>query len=162
MAREKGIVLKLEENKAQVGIQDAGGFCQTCTARLVCHSGASSAMRVVEIPRAPWMREGQEVFLHIPESIPVLASLIVFGLPIVFSVLGAFVGYLLNPQLSWSAPLGLVSGLGLSGLTIIGFNKIALKRGWFLPRALPPHSYHSFLEQYPGGETPANNERSLS
>ncbi len=116
--QDKGQVTAIAGDIISVEVVRGGG-CDSCSLHGICFSKNTPAVFKIasELP----LQVGDEVELHISAEGKVLASLLVFGLPVLFLVLGFL---LANQFLAELPSIGLAFlAMGLSFFIIRCFNK---------------------------------------
>lgn len=115
MIRETGRVVALKDDKAWVQTIRAS-VCESCSARSGCgqrvlaraSGGRASQVLVTNHLNA---RVGDEVTVAVSESALILASLLVYALPLGLMILGAVTGQQWLPQQDAGAIVGAIAGL---------------------------------------------------
>jgi len=120
---ETGVVIDASETRAWVRLEP-GGDCSACASSSACRREAdASGRRVVEAINPLGVRTGQRVVLHMEGTGIVKASLLMYALPLLLLLLGAFLGKTLgggeNPSDTRAALFGL-------GFMVAGFLGIRL------------------------------------
>ena len=148
MVTEKGVIEKISHQRALVRIQKSSS-CATCESRGACQMHGSKEM-LVEVKNDLRAREGDCVELSIPTRSLLRISLLVYLLPVLALILGAYAGG------EWAASRGvpptLPSIVGGVLTTAISFYALRLfdasvgRKAEYLPRmtrivisASPPH-----------------------
>lgn len=120
-----------ETAKVQMNTQAA---CDSCGAAAVCHPSLGEKP-LVEITNDIGARVGDVVLLETDSGSRIIASLLMFGLPILFIILGALWGN----QVSEGADgmvAGAVAGLAFSFLILRWISKHLKNKVRFKPRAV--------------------------
>ena len=120
MATEEGIVTKIESTTTAWVKTTKSGACESCSARSSCHSmGGSNEMEVEAINRAG-AHVGQKVVLSFDTSPLLKATFMLYVLPIIAMIVGAFVGQNLAPNFTLNTSfLSAIFGFLFFGLTIL-------------------------------------------
>ncbi len=124
--KDKGLVIRIQDNLAQVQVSCLLESCQGCAARALClrEDQAKSLITVQNSMRAS---PGDEVEIDIPDEKYARSLILIFSSLLASSILGLATGYLLSPffPLSpWDASLaGLFLFLFLAGLWLIRYFK---------------------------------------
>ncbi|GAB4172142.1 MAG: hypothetical protein Kow00108_06730 [Calditrichia bacterium] len=129
MPREKGFVIRTENNKIHLGLT-GGDHCSACAAKSVCISKESSRELVLE--NTLHLKEGDQVELEYTEKQKISISLALFLVPLLFLIFGYAVGFLFDHREN-SAIIGAIIGLGIGLLFPVLINKINEKKGFLLP-----------------------------
>ena len=120
MATEEGIVTKIESTNTAWVKTTKSGACKSCSARSSCHSlGGGEEMEVEAINRAG-AHVGQKVVLSFDTSPLLKATFMLYVLPIIAMIFGAFVGQNLAPNFNLNTSfLSAIFGFLFFGLTIL-------------------------------------------
>jgi len=97
--REIGIVLKIKGTRAEISLPRKSA-CETCGK---CGLGRGEGEMALEAENRPGARPGDRVEVEIPERDPLLAALLLFGLPLAGMLLGVVAGALLERALNWDS-----------------------------------------------------------
>ena len=117
--RDKGLVVSIKEDAAQVEVKCFIEACQRCSARSLCvGQNQSKGLLVAKNPLKAC--PGDEVEIEIPEMKYSKALILLFGSLLVASLFGMAAGSLLSPLLPLSSSLASLLGF-LSALIIAGF-----------------------------------------
>jgi sigma-E factor negative regulatory protein RseC len=123
MVTEEGVIEKISREKALVRIQKSSA-CKHCESRGACHALSDKEM-LIEIANDLRAKVGDHVELSVPESSLVKLSLLVFFLPIVALVAGAYVGGSLADFFGIASTLSSILGGALAmGLTFLGLRRL--------------------------------------
>ncbi len=119
VATELARVVEVHEDGSAVVEIRRSEACERCG---LCAAGASADLMRTEVPSAGEARAGDVVEVEKSPGTPLIASLIVFGVPVAALVVGYFAGswgaYLLGLGRSAQAA-GIWSGLALVGLSYL-------------------------------------------
>ena len=132
MATEEGVVTKIESATTAWVKTTKSGACKSCSARSSCHSlGGGEEMEVEAINKAG-AQIGQKVVLGFDTSPLLKATFLLYMLPILTMMIGAFIGQQLAPNLNLDTSfLSAVFGFLFFGLTLVFVrskgNKMATK-----------------------------------
>ena len=118
MATEEGIVIKVDAATAWVKTTKTSA-CKRCAAKSSCTTlGGGKEMEVEAINNAG-ARVGQKVVLHFQTSPLLKATFMLYVLPILFLLLGAFIGDQTAPHFSIDPSMcSLIVGLVFFGISI--------------------------------------------
>ena len=131
MATEKGIVTKIDSTTAWVKTKKTHA-CEACAARSSCNVlGGGKEMEVEAINNAG-AKVGEKVVLSFETSPLLKATFLIYVLPILVMIAGAFIGQKMAPLFSFDPSiLSAISALLFFGLTIMFVkskgNKLAKK-----------------------------------
>ncbi len=117
--RDKGIVVKTEEDIAQVEVECFIESCQKCSAKSLC-IGQNQSRGLLKVRNPLRASAGDEVEIEIPDTKYSRALIFLFGSLLVASLLGLGLGSLLSPLLPFSSSVSSLLGL-LLALVIAGF-----------------------------------------
>jgi len=122
MVTEKGIVADVSDHKAQVRIRKSSA-CASCEARDACHIHNTKEM-VVDVNNDLQAKVGDLVEISVPTRSFLRISLLVYFLPVLALIFGAYVGG------AWAASLRLPSTLVsvLGGGLAMAFSFAILRR----------------------------------
>jgi sigma-E factor negative regulatory protein RseC len=126
--REKGSVSEIAGPIARVIIEPSAA-CAQCPACGFCVAGTTG--RVLEVENTLHARAGDEVLIEISTRKGLLASFIVFGLPILLGLAGILVGNRFGETIGMVCGVGGLA-LGLAGAKIV--NDLMKKHNRLLPR----------------------------
>ncbi len=150
MVTEEGVIEKIFHQKAVIRIQKSSA-CAHCDSRGACQVISDKEM-LIEIANDLQAKVGDHVEISVKESSLVKLSLLVFFLPIVALVVGAYAGGALADSLDIDSTLSSVLG----GALAMGITFFALRR---LERAIKDKAeYHPrmtriLIRAESGGET---------
>ena len=122
MVNEQGIIEEVSGQKALVRIKKSSA-CGTCESRGDCEVASGKSM-VVEVVNDLGGGEGDHVELSVPSGAFLKLSLLVYILPVVALIAGAFAGGMCAPFLHMTPTLASVMG----GFLVMGITFYALKR----------------------------------
>ena len=122
MVTEQGIIEELSGQKTLVRIKK-GSACASCESRGNCEVASGKSM-VVEVANDLGAGKGDHVELSVPSGAFLKLSLLVYILPVVALIAGAFAGGAFARVLH--VPLSLASVIG--GFLVMGVTFYALKR----------------------------------
>jgi sigma-E factor negative regulatory protein RseC len=122
MLTEEGVIEKIFHQKALIRIQKSS-TCAHCDSRGACQ-GISDKEMLIEIANDLRAQVGDHVELSVPEGSLVKLSLLVFFLPVVALVVGAYAGGSLADFFNIESTLSSVLG----GALAMGITFIALRR----------------------------------
>jgi sigma-E factor negative regulatory protein RseC len=122
MVTEQGVIERVSGQKAMVRIEKTSA-CATCESRGGCEVGSDKNM-VVEVANDLGVGKGDYVELSVPSGAFLKLSLLVYILPVVALMAGAFAGGAFARVLH--VPLSLASVIG--GFLVMGITFYALKR----------------------------------
>lgn len=115
MERERGIVDQADSQKAVIHIQQSS-HCATCASREDCHAMNDKVMRI-EVANKLNVKAGDHVEIAVPTRSLLKLSLIVYLVPILMLMVGAFVGQQWGKDSSSDATMASVIG-GISAMAI--------------------------------------------
>ena len=120
MATEEGVVTKIESATTAWVKTTKSGACKSCSARSSCHSlGGGEEMEVEAINKAG-AQIGQKVVLGFDTSPLLKATFLLYMLPILTMMIGAFIGQQLAPKLNLDTSfLSAIFGFLFFGLTLV-------------------------------------------
>ena len=98
MATEEGVVTKIESTATAWVKTTKSGACKSCSARSSCHSLGGGEETEVEAINRAGARVGQKVVLSFDTSPLLKATFLLYVLPIIAMIVGAFVGQKLAPN----------------------------------------------------------------
>jgi sigma-E factor negative regulatory protein RseC len=122
MVNEQGIIEEVAGQNALVRIKKSSA-CGTCESRGDCEVASGKSM-VVEVVNDLGGGEGDYVELSVPSGAFLKLSLLVYILPVVALIAGAFAGGMCAPFLHMTPTLASVIG----GFLVMGITFYALKR----------------------------------
>lgn len=119
MATEEGIVLKTDSTTAWVTTTKSGA-CESCSAKSSCSVlGGGKDMEVKAINTAG-AKTGQRVVLSFETSPLLKATFLLYVVPVLFLLVGAFIGDKMSPHFDIdSSILSAISGFLFFGLAIL-------------------------------------------
>jgi sigma-E factor negative regulatory protein RseC len=136
MVTEKGIVAELSDNKAQVRIQKSSA-CASCEARHGCHIHNTKEM-MVDVNNDLGAKLGDLVEISVPTWSFLRTSFLVYFLPVLALIFGAYAGGVWAASLHLSPTLASVLGgglaLALSFAVLRRVDRAAQCRAGFSPR----------------------------
>ncbi len=133
-----GEVVDIIDNKARVRVEVTDA-CKHCKVSSVCVP-EEGQMRCVTAIAPEWVKVGQKVKLEIPARSRLLASLLVYIIPLMDMLVGAILGYYLGIKLIKNVDPQLVAAgfaflfLIISFLVMRLINKCYEKSDMFIPR----------------------------
>lgn len=133
---EIGRVKMIKAGRATVEIKPSG-FCGSCGQRVGCATLFASAKKMVEAKNEIGAKEGDWVKLTFAEKKEFFSSLLLFGLPIVFLIIG------ISLFKFWGGILGIIFAFCLLRLINIFFEK----KGLFLPSISEVVNYQQWEEK---------------
>lgn len=137
MEIEAGKIIRIINGKAIVEMETSGE-CQTCGAKQSCCAIGGSSKRQIEIPlvnNRDKLQEGDQIMLSYQPQARLLSAFLVFMLPIIFLIVGYFIGLNVFHTEGKAILIGLV-GLLISFFVIWGLNKFVIREKNFLPQIL--------------------------
>jgi positive regulator of sigma E activity len=112
--RDKGIVVNIKADMAQVEVRCFTDLCQKCSARSLC-IGQNQSKGILMVRNPLRASPGDEVEVEVPDTKYSRYLILLFGSLLVASLVGIGLGSLLSPLLPLSSSaaslLGLVSAL---------------------------------------------------
>ena len=117
---EIGKILEIRGDRVKISLPLKEG-CSTCGK---CTLGKGEKYMRLEVEAIPGARLGDEVMVEVPERDPLIAALLLFGIPLLGLFLGGGVGYLLFYSLGGDAN----AGAGLLGLITMAGVFVILRR----------------------------------
>ena len=136
MVTEKGIVAALSKHKAQVRVQKSSA-CASCEARHACHIHGNKEM-IVEVANDLQAKAGDLVEISVPTRSFLRISLLVYLLPVLALIFGAYAGGVCAPSLGLQSTLASVLGgalaMGISFNVLRRIDRAAQNRADFGPR----------------------------
>lgn len=115
MPTERGIIEKTESEKAFVKVQRSSA-CSHCESRGICQVENEKEM-VVEVENVLGGKPGDQVEIMIPTGSFMKISLMVYMLPVLAFIFGAFIGDSLATRLSLNPSLSaIIVGIGLMAI----------------------------------------------
>lgn len=118
--REEGVVEKISQRKAVVRIQK-GGQCKNCGSREGCSISEGGDMQI-DLENELGAKVGDFVEISLPTRSLMKLSLLVYFLPILALILGAYLGRLAGTEVfhSHSAAISVVCGAAAMAAAFIG------------------------------------------
>ena len=136
MVKEEGVIEKIFEEKARVRVQKSSA-CASCGSRDSCHVMGDSEM-MIEVANELHAGVGDYVELSVPTGSLLKLSLLVYLLPVVALIVGAYLGGLWAESLPISStPASILGGCVAMGLTFWGlkwFDSTIGNRDQYHPR----------------------------
>ena len=123
MIKEEGVIEKTFEEKAQVRVKKSSA-CASCGSKDSCHVMGDKDM-LIEVANRLHAREGDYVELSVPAKSLMKLSLLVYLLPVVALIIGAYFGGLWADFFHISSTLASILG----GCIVMGTTFFGLK--WF-------------------------------
>ena len=117
---ETGKILEIKGDRVKISLPLKEG-CSTCGK---CTLGKGEKYMRLEVETIPGARVGDEVMVEVPERDPLVAALLLFGIPLLGLLAGGAAGYLLFS--SWSGDAN--AGAGLLGLITMAGVFVILRR----------------------------------
>lgn len=136
MPREEGIVKEATGRKALVRVMKTSA-CDHCGSRSSCHILSDREM-IVEVPNDLHAKEGDHVELRVPPGSLLKLSLLVYFLPVVLLIVGAYAGgawarsFGLQPTAASIIGAGLA--MGIAFYILRWFDRGERERGDYRPR----------------------------
>jgi sigma-E factor negative regulatory protein RseC len=127
---EEGEVI-LANGKDAVVLLSAGSNCKECFARELCKTGTEEE-RSLEVKDPLGVRPGDKVRLEVYGSSLLMASVLIYGIPLLLLLAGIAIGTIFYGDLA----AGLL-GLGLPAVYALGlwlYTRLALRRPLLIPR----------------------------
>ena len=148
MEKERGIVEQADQQRATIRVQKSSQ-CATCGSRDTCHSFGENEMRI-EVVNTPHAKTGDLVEIAIPTRTLLKLSLLVYLVPILLLIAGAFAGQqwarssLIEPTLP--SVIGGLGAMGLSFLLLKWLDRKMRGKESYSPRILRIVASADFLE----------------
>ena len=98
MATEEGVVTKIESTATAWVKTTKSGACKSCSARSSCYSLGGGEETEVEAINRAGAQVGQKVVLSFDTSPLLKATFLLYVLPIIAMIVGAFVGQKIAPN----------------------------------------------------------------
>ncbi len=138
MEREKGIVQQAGNLTATIRIQQSS-HCATCASRDNCQTLSDKDM-LIEVPNDLNAGEGDQVEIAVPTRSLLKLSLLVYLLPIILLIIGAYIGgeWAVASRRDPTLP-SVIGGMGamvLSFLVLKGFDRKLRGKREYSPRML--------------------------
>ncbi|RJQ32984.1 MAG: hypothetical protein C4562_01700 [Actinobacteria bacterium] len=90
---EQGKVIKVNDNKATVALSKTDA-CKSCGA---CNAfGGADKLMTCEVENTLGVAEGDRVYIEIAQKHEVIATFLIFVMPVLFMIIGYFVGFLIS------------------------------------------------------------------
>ncbi|MFC1515328.1 SoxR reducing system RseC family protein [Thermodesulfobacteriota bacterium] len=139
MATEEGVVTKIESTTAWVTTTKTGA-CESCAAKSSCTAlGGGKEMEVKAINNAG-ARIGQKVVINFETSPLLKATFLLYVIPILFLLIGAFIGDKMGPHFKIDASiLSAITGflfLGIAILVVIFTGNRLAKKDEYQPKII--------------------------
>lgn len=119
--KDKGLVVSIKGDFAQVEVTCLIDSCQSCAARIFC-KGENQSKGLLTVTNSLEASAGDEVEIEIPETKYSSSLILIFGSLLISSLLGMGAGYLLSPLLPLSPQatsfLGLFFALIIAGIIL--------------------------------------------
>ena len=112
MPTENGIVEKISKGKALVRIQKSSA-CAGCTARDSCEVTADKQV-LIEVSNSVNAEPGNLVEISIPAGTLLKLSLIIYMIPVICLIIGAFAGGIWAQSSGTESSLGAISGAAIA------------------------------------------------
>jgi sigma-E factor negative regulatory protein RseC len=109
--KEQGIIQEIKRHKATVRIQQTSA-CAQCQSRASCD--VSKRDMLIEVSNDLHAKEGDCVEISVPEGTVLKLSLLIYIMPIVALIFGAFLGAAIAPPLQVNATAASILGGGCS------------------------------------------------
>ena len=136
MVTEEGVVEKILDHKAVVRVEKSSA-CAHCESRGACHVTAGQAM-LIEVPNDLQAKVDDRVQISVPTSSFFKLSLLVYFLPILGLIMGAYAGGIGAESIHVQPTLGSIACGGLAmGLTFFVLRRLdrsARAHGTYQPR----------------------------
>jgi sigma-E factor negative regulatory protein RseC len=107
MSTEEGIVTRIQDDKAWVMVKRSE-MCDHCQSKTACHSLGGDMDMETEAINEAGAGEGDRVRLHLESSSLLKIASVFYLVPLVFLILGAFLGKLFTPGSDGGAIAGSV------------------------------------------------------
>lgn len=104
---ENGIVEKVENGVAVIRLNETGN-CEECSAKLICKPNNENS-RIITAVDLQGVKPGYTVSISIPGKSLSIASIFIYGIPLILLMLGIIIGMLIfkNSRELWSSLLGI-------------------------------------------------------
>ena len=132
--KETAVVVAVDSTTTKVQL-NVNSACSSCGAAALCHPSAGMRPRI-EITNEIDAKVGDIVELETAASSRLIAALLLFGLPLVLILLGAFIGGSMENAGQDSIVAGSIAGLALGLLLVNRINRWFQRRLRFKPRAI--------------------------
>ena len=136
MSTEQGIIEGISGIKAEVRIQKSGA-CSRCSSRGACRSLSDSEM-LIEVNNNLRAKEGDRVEITVPTRYLLKLSLLVYVLPIITLIIGAYLGrewaqyFQIHPHLA--SLFGGALAVGLTFYALKWVDRAAQGKSEYLPQ----------------------------
>ena len=123
MISEQGVIKEIRHKKAFIRIQ-SNSACDHCESRGACHLISDKEM-MIEVPNDLDAQVGDLVDVSLPTQSFIKISLLVYLLPVVSLIIGAYTGEILAPSFHVQPTIASIIGGGFAvGITIYVLKKI--------------------------------------
>jgi positive regulator of sigma E activity len=129
---DNGIVRKTEGNFAFIEMELNSG-CSTCSNRGVCMSGDRPAL--IKIENTYGLNQGDKVEIDLPPQAKLTAGFLLFILPLIFLIIGYYIGYSIQPTETAGIAGGSI-GFVIGIVDLIFLKKMFAKSSYFKPRSI--------------------------
>lgn len=129
---DNGLVKRIEGNFAFIEMELNSG-CRTCENRAVCMSGDKPAL--IKIENKLNLAAGDKVEIDLPPQAKLTAGFLLFILPLIFLLIGYYIGYAIDPTEN-SGIIGGAIGFFSGVIDLIFINRIMAKTSYFKPRSI--------------------------
>ena len=137
MIKEQGVIQEIKSDKAVVRIQKTSA-CASCKTRDSCN--VSNREMLIEVKNNLQAKEGDLVELSVPEGTVLKLSLLVYFMPIIALMVGAFAGNLIAEYIRVDSTLASIIGGGLcmaiAFCALIKLNRSAGSGSEYQPRMI--------------------------
>jgi sigma-E factor negative regulatory protein RseC len=123
--RQEGIVLREDGDTAEVRLVSSD-HCETCGAKELCRTGSDDDARSLTVATLPGLLPGDRVQIEVSGGSLLLASGLLYGVPLLLLVAGILAGSLLAGEIA-AALLGLALPT-LYALGMVGYTKLRPKQ----------------------------------
>jgi positive regulator of sigma E activity len=113
--KDKGLVVAIKNDLAQVEVQCLIESCGSCSAKSLC-AGHNESKGLLEVQNPLKASVGDEVEIEIPETKYNQALILLFGTLLIAALLGMGTGYFLSPLVPLSSSAASLLGLILAVL----------------------------------------------
>lgn len=139
MMIEKGVIESTSQQKTMVRVQKSSA-CAGCSTRNSCHTHDNQKDMVIEVINNLDAKSGDLVEISVPTGSFLKLTLIVYFLPVVALVIGAYIGGELADYLSLSSTLSSVLfgavAMGLTFFILRSYDQSANKTGQYRPQII--------------------------
>jgi len=129
---DNGLVKRTEGNFAFIEMELNSG-CRTCENRAVCMTGDKPAL--IKIENTINLAAGDKVEIDLPPKAKLTAGFLLFILPLIFLLIGYYIGYAIDPTEN-SGIIGGAIGFFSGVIDLIFINRIMAKTSYFKPRSI--------------------------